>query len=124
MNKLLIVDDSSAMRKIIMRVLRQAEIPVDTIIEASNGLEALEQLTSNPDIELILSDVNMSEMNGMDLVKRVRETKDRTQLPIIMVTTEGGDAMREQAMANGANGYVCQPFTPEVFGEALKPYVE
>jgi two-component system, chemotaxis family, chemotaxis protein CheY len=123
MNKLLIVDDSSTMRKIIMRVLRQAEIPVETIIEASNGVEALEQLTSNPDVNLILSDVNMPEMNGIDLVKRVRETKDRTELPIIMVTTEGGDGMREQAMTNGANGYVCKPFTPETFSEALKPYV-
>ncbi len=123
MNKLLIVDDSSTMRKIIMRVLRQAEIPVETILEAGNGIEALEQITSHPDINLILSDVNMPEMNGIDLVKKVRESKSSDDLPIIMVTTEGGDGMREQAMAGGANGYVCKPFTPETFSEALLPYV-
>ena len=62
-------------------------------------------------------------MNGLDLVRKVRETKSEDQLPIIMVTTEGGDAMRDQAMAGGANGYVCKPFTPETFSEALQPYV-
>ncbi len=124
MKKLLIVDDSSTMRKIIMRVLRQAEVPVESIIEASNGVEALEQLSSNPDVNLILSDVNMPEMNGIDLVKSVREQKDSDQLPIIMVTTEGGDSMREQALASGANGYVCKPFTPDTFSEALSPYVD
>ncbi len=124
MNKLLIVDDSSTMRKIIMRVLRQAEIPVETILEASNGIEALEALTANPDVNLILSDVNMPEMNGIDLVKKVRESKPKDELPIIMVTTEGGDSMREQAIQGGANGYVCKPFTPDTFSEALKPYVD
>ena len=123
MNKLLIVDDSSTMRKIIMRVLRQAEVQVETILEASNGVEALDQLASNPDVALILSDVNMPEMNGIDLVRKVRESKPADQLPIIMVTTEGGDSMREQAIQGGANGYVCKPFTPETFSEALKPYV-
>lgn len=123
MNKLLIVDDSSTMRKIIMRVLRQAEISVGTILEASNGIEALEQLTSNPDVNLILSDVNMPEMNGLDLVRKVRETTSKEMLPIIMVTTEGGDSMRDRALAGGANGYVCKPFTPETFSEALRDYV-
>ena len=123
MNKLLIVDDSSTMRKIIMRVLRQAEVHVETILEASNGVEALAQLASNPDVNLILSDVNMPEMNGIDLVRRVRESRAKEQLPIIMVTTEGGDTMRDEALQGGANGYVCKPFTPEIFSEALEPYV-
>lgn len=124
MNKLLIVDDSSTMRKIIMRVLRQADIPVETILEASNGVEALSQLASHPDLSLILSDVNMPEMNGIDLVLKVRETRSKERLPIIMVTTEGGESMREQAMAGGANGYVCKPFTPETFSMVLSTYVE
>jgi len=123
MNKLMIVDDSSTMRKIIKRVLRQAEIAVENILEAANGVEALEQLTSNPDIAIILSDVNMPEMNGIELVARVRESKDKGSLPIIMVTTEGGEAMIENAMTNGANGYVTKPFTPESIRSALDPFI-
>ena len=124
MNKLMIVDDSSTMRKIIMRVLRQADIAVENILEAGNGVEALELITSNPDVELILSDVNMPEMNGIDLVKNVRESHNSDSMPIIMITTEGGEAMRNKAIENGANGYVCKPFTPETIRTALEPYVK
>jgi len=123
MNKLMIVDDSSTMRKIIMRVLRQAEIAVENIIEAANGVEALEQLSSNPDMGLILSDVNMPEMNGIDLVRKVREGHDKESLPVIMVTTEGGEAMMNSALESGANGYVTKPFTPDSIRVALEPYL-
>ena len=123
MNKLMIVDDSSTMRKIIKRVLRQAEVEVDNILEAGNGVEALEQLCANPDIALILSDVNMPEMNGIELVKKVREDKDKMTLPIIMVTTEGGESMVETAISSGANGYVTKPFTPDTIRAALDPFI-
>lgn len=123
MQKVLIVDDSSTMRKIIMRVLRQAEIAVDAVIEAGNGVEGLAALESNPDIGLILSDVNMPEMNGIDFVKAVRTTRAKEALPVIMVTTEGGGAMVETAMQIGANGYVCKPFTPESIRSALEPFM-
>ncbi|MCB9915213.1 MAG: response regulator [Planctomycetes bacterium] len=119
----MIVDDSSTMRKIIMRVLRQAEVAVDSILEASNGVEALEQLVANPDIALILSDVNMPEMNGIDLVKKVRETRAKDALPVIMVTTEGGEAMVTSALESGANGYVTKPFTPDSIRNALEPFL-
>lgn len=123
MNKLMIVDDSSTMRKIIMRVLRQADIAVENILEAGNGVEALEQIAGNPDIQLILSDVNMPEMNGIELVKQVRVNHDAEKMPIIMITTEGGEAMRNKAIENGANGYVCKPFTPETIRTALDPFI-
>lgn len=123
MNKLMIVDDSSTMRKIIKRVLRQAEIAVENILEAANGVEALEQLSSNPDLGLILSDVNMPEMNGIDLVRKVREDHTKEALPVIMVTTEGGEAMVHSAMESGANGYVTKPFTPDSIRVALEPFI-
>ncbi|MBI5364363.1 MAG: response regulator [Planctomycetes bacterium] len=123
MNKVLIVDDSSTMRKIIMRVLRQADIAVENVLEAANGVEGMQQLTTHPDIGLILSDVNMPEMNGIDFVKAVRGTHTKERLPVIMVTTEGGQAMVDNAMAQGANGFVCKPFTPESIRSALEPYV-
>ncbi len=120
MRKVLIVDDSATMRKILMRSLRQAEIKLEEILEAANGVEALAQIASNPEIELILSDINMPEMGGIDLVKNVRATKTADQLPILMVTTEGGSGMVAAAMESGANGYVTKPFTPEALKDAIQ----
>ena len=124
MTKLMIVDDSSTMRKIIARILRQAEISVDAILEAGNGLEALEHLAAHSDIDLILSDVNMPEINGPELVKRVRETHNSQTLPIIMVSTEGGETMREHALHAGANGYIRKPFTSNSVGAVLQPFIQ
>jgi len=124
MNKILAVDDSSTMRRIVARILRQSGISVDTILEAANGLEALEQLSANPDVQWVLSDVNMPEMDGIELVRKAREKHNKEELPIIMITTEGGDPMRDQALSSGANGYVAKPFTPEAIGEALSSYVK
>lgn len=122
MDKLLIVDDSATMRKIIMRVLRQANLKVETVLEAANGVEGLEKLTSDPDIGMILTDVNMPEMNGIDFVKAVRTNHQKEALPMIMITTEGSDAMIQTAMDSGANGFVTKPFTPDSIQEALEPY--
>jgi two-component system chemotaxis response regulator CheY len=123
MNKILIVDDSATMRKIIMRVLRQADIVAESVLEASNGVEGLQQLTTNPDVALVLSDVNMPEMNGIEFVKAIRATHAKERLPVIMVSTEGGQAMLDTALAQGANGFVCKPFTPESIRTALERYV-
>lgn len=123
MNKVLIVDDSATMRKIITRVLRQAEIPCASVVEAGNGVEGMARLASDPDIDLILSDINMPEMNGVDFVKAVRATRAKDALPMIMVTTEGGEAMMNNALALGANGYVTKPFTPESIRAALEAYL-
>ena len=120
MRKVLIVDDSATMRKILMRSLRQAAVKLEEVLEAANGVEALEQIASNPDIELILSDINMPEMGGIDLVKNVRTTKSADELPILMVTTEGGSGMVAAAMDGGANGYVTKPFTPDTLKDALQ----
>ena len=123
MKKILIVDDSATMRKIIMRVLRQADFQAETILEASNGVEGLQRLVSDPDIQLILSDINMPEMNGIDFVKAVRTKHDRVKMPMVMITTEGGEAMVQTALENGANGYVTKPFTPESIRQALESVV-
>lgn len=122
MNKLLIVDDSSTMRKIMKRVLRQSELEVEGILEACNGLEALEQLTNHPDIVLVLSDLNMPQMGGVDLVKKVRERADTRALPVVMVTSEGSEELAQDALESGANAYVTRPFTPNSIRLALEPY--
>ncbi len=120
--KILIVDDSATMRKIISRVLRQAALNIETLIEAANGREGLEKLQAHPDIHLVVTDINMPEMNGVDFLRTLRLQKSKEQLPVFMITTEGGDAMRLAAMALGANGYITKPFTPETIQAALGRY--
>ena len=95
--KILIVDDSATMRKIIMRSLRQAGISVEEILEAANGLEGLEVLAAAPDVDLVLSDINMPEMDGITFVKNVREKHTKAELPMVMITTEGGEAALKDA---------------------------
>lgn len=119
MKKVLIVDDSATMRKIIMRTLRQAGFNCDEFIEASNGAEGLERLLASFDVELVLSDVNMPVMNGLDFVRAVRSRPEIVQVPILMVTTEGGEVMVKSAIEAGASGYVTKPFTADALRAAL-----
>jgi two-component system chemotaxis response regulator CheY len=123
MSKLLIVDDSSTMRKIIRRTLCQADVAAADILEAESGLQALRKLEQEPGIDLILTDVNMPEMNGVELVKAVRTRHSKEELPIIVLTTESGEALTLAAIEHGANATVCKPFTPETIRSALEPYV-
>lgn len=113
MSKILIVDDSATMRKILMRSLRQAGIDCEAFLEAANGAEGLAQLNADAAIDVVLSDVNMPVMNGLDFVKAVRARAERSSVPILMVTTEGSDASVKSALDAGASGYLTKPFTPE-----------
>lgn len=122
MSKLLVVDDSSTIRRIILRVLRQANLAVDDILEAESGLEALASLRRHPDIDLVLSDVDMPEMNGVDFVRAVRARHSKERLPVIMVTTERGRALAASAIEEGANALVCKPFTPDAIRRVLEPF--
>jgi two-component system chemotaxis response regulator CheY len=119
MSKILIVDDSATMRKILMRVIRQAGVETEGFLEAANGQEGLERLAADGTVDLVLSDVNMPVMNGVDFVKAVRALAAKASVPIVMVTTEGGEAMVKTAMEAGASGYVTKPFTPESIKSAL-----
>ena len=122
-HKVLIVDDSSTMRKIVARVLRQADIAVEQVLEAANGLEGLERLASDPDVQLVLTDVNMPTMDGIAFVRAVRATRSKESLPVIMVTTEGGQQMLQAALDSGANGYVTKPFNSDTIRLALEAYL-
>lgn len=119
MSKVLIVDDSATMRKILMRAIRQAGVECEGFVEAGNGAEGLERLAQEADIRLVLSDVNMPVMNGIEFLKAVRGQADKQKLPILMVTTEGGEAMMTTAKEAGASGYLTKPFTPENIQAAI-----
>ena len=115
--KLLVVDDSSTMRRIIKNTL--ARLGHKDILEGGDGIEGWNALNSNPDIDMLITDWNMPEMNGLELVKKVRADSRFTDLPIIMVTTEGGKAEVITALKAGVNNYIVKPFTPQVLKEKL-----
>ena len=119
---LMIVDDSATMRKIIMRTIRMSGLEFDRTEEAGNGSEAIGKLGSGP-VDIMLCDVNMPEMNGMELVKKVREMDSCVDMKIIMVSTESSEELINNVIADGANGYITKPFTPEKFQEKLIPFM-
>jgi two-component system chemotaxis response regulator CheY len=116
--KVLIVDDSKAMRLIVGRTLRQAGFEDVDVAEATNGVEGLAAVESEqPD--LVLSDWNMPEMSGLDFLKALRARGDGR--PFGFVTSEGSDAMRGMAADAGALFLVAKPFTPESFRDVVSP---
>jgi len=114
----LVVDDSAAIRKILQRVLGQAEIPVGTVFEAGDGAAALEILKKQR-VGLVLSDINMPNMDGLELLAHIRANDEWRKVPVIMITTEGAAAKVKEAVELGATGYVRKPFTAEQIKEKL-----
>jgi two-component system, chemotaxis family, chemotaxis protein CheY len=115
--KLLVVDDSSTMRRIIKNTL--SRLGYEDVLEGEDGLQGWSVLDSNPDMGMLITDWNMPEMNGLELVKKVRADARFADLPIIMVTTEGGKAEVITALKAGVNNYIVKPFTPQVLKEKL-----
>lgn len=116
--RVLIVDDSSVMRKILERSLRQAsESAIDEVIEAGDGGEAMEKL-EGASVSVIFSDINMPHVNGLEFLRLLKESPHK-DLPVIMVTTEGGEKTVMEAISLGAKGFIRKPFTAAQMVEAL-----
>ncbi|MDR1520643.1 MAG: response regulator [Planctomycetota bacterium] len=120
--KILVVDDSSTMRRIISNILKSNGY--DNIVEAGDGVEGLSQLKANPDVKMILTDWNMPNMNGLDFLMKIRETAAITELPVVMVTTEAEKANVVAAIKAGANNYIVKPFTPEIVKTKLEAFLK
>jgi two-component system, chemotaxis family, chemotaxis protein CheY len=116
----LIVDDSSVMRKIVERSLRQAGVELDNVFEAGNGAEALATITQNR-VDLILCDINMPVMDGLEFVRNLSTVENAKGVPVVMITTEGSETHVVQALSAGARGYIRKPFTPEQVKEHVLP---
>src|SRR5690349_20704863 len=114
----LIVDDSAAIRKILKRVLQQAEIPLAQVFEAGNGREAIESLERQR-VNLILCDINMPNMDGLQFLSEVKSRPEWKDVPVVMITTEGSQSKVLEAVQLGAVGYVRKPFTAEQIKEKL-----
>ena len=114
----LIVDDSAAIRKILRRVLQQADLPIGEVYEAGDGFEGLERMKEQP-VQLIFSDINMPKMDGLQFLSAVKKNPDWQDVPVVMVTTEGSQAKVMEAVQLGANSYVRKPFTADQIKEKL-----
>jgi len=119
MMRILIVDDSSTMRRIIGNVVQQLGIKKDNFDEAVDGLDAWNQFQQNQ-YDVVLTDWNMPNMNGLELVKKIRSVNKK--IPIVMITTEGGKGEVITALKAGVNNYIVKPFNAETLKAKLDPF--
>lgn len=108
----LIVDDSNAMRAVIKKIITISGFQMNSCLEAGNGREALEILSENW-VDIIISDINMPEVNGLELLDRIRKNDTFKEIPVIMITTEGSSERMQEAFNRGAKGFIKKPFLPE-----------
>jgi len=116
--RILIVDDSSMMRAMIKRVVKLTRVPVEEILEAADGAQALALLETN-DVQLLLTDINMPVMSGADLLRRVAGDERWRHLTRVIISTDGSEARREQAAELSVRCYLQKPFSPEVLRDVL-----
>ncbi len=119
---ILIVDDSATMRRMIRRTLELAGLDVAEIIEASNGIEAFAKL-GQAHVDVIMLDINMPVMGGVQFMERIADDPKLSQIPIIIASTEGSETRIEKLVETGAKGYLRKPFRPEQVRSLLEPFV-
>jgi two-component system chemotaxis response regulator CheY len=117
----LIVDDSSVMRKIVARALQQAGLEM-VVFEAGNGSEGVDLLKTQQ-VDLILSDINMPLMDGLEFLRQLRAQNLAPDVPVVMITTESSEEHVKEAILVGAQGYIRKPFTPEQVKERVLPLI-
>jgi two-component system chemotaxis response regulator CheY len=115
--KILIVDDSATVRQQVGLALSQAGFKV---LEAVDGIDGKEQIEANGDLALVVCDVNMPRMNGLDMVAAVKAGAKRESLPILMLTTEGDPSLIARAKKAGAKGWIVKPFNADLLVNAAK----
>ncbi len=108
----LVVDDSEVMRKVIKKVIRMSGVEIGDVIEAENGKEALDVLDDNW-VDIVVSDINMPEMDGYELIQSMRMDDALAGIPVIVISTEARQEKIDEIMAAGANGFLTKPFKPE-----------
>ena len=115
---ILIVDDSPAMRRVVRRVVDLSGVDAGNYPGAGNGIEALAVLRTEW-VDLIMTDINMPEMNGEELLQQVRLDPMLASIPVLVVSTDQSETRRKSMMALGADGYVSKPFLPGVLSEEM-----
>lgn len=117
---ILIVDDSATIRSIVKKAVEMIGLDVGEIYEAANGIEALARLADH-EVAVMLVDINMPTMNGIQLVKRMKQSENLKDIPIIIASTEGSEKRIEQVQKLGIAGYIRKPFQPEQLRDVLIP---
>jgi two-component system chemotaxis response regulator CheY len=115
--KVLVVDDSATVRQQVGSALTQAGF---IVVEAVDGIDGIACIEASPDLALVICDVNMPRMNGLEMVEAVRAKATPATMPIIMLTTEGDPALVARAKLAGAKGWIVKPFKPELLVAAAK----
>ena len=115
---ILLVDDSATVRGLVARALRLAGLPLGNVLQAGNGAEALEVLKSK-DVDVVVTDLHMPEMDGLTLIRHLRADPMHKDLPVIVVSTEGGAERIAEARELGISAYLRKPFKPEQVKEAV-----
>jgi two-component system chemotaxis response regulator CheY len=114
--KILAVDDSKTMRDMVSFTLKEAGFEV---FDAEDGMQALEKLKSIT-VDAVVTDLNMPNMNGFDLIRALRANPTYKMSPILMLTTEGDDAKKQEGKTAGATGWIVKPFNPEKLVQVVK----
>ena len=117
LQRILIVEDSATMRSLLASSLEELEVPVK-IVEAESGFEALRFLPRE-DFDLIVTDINMPDINGLELVSFIRKNEKYAEIPLVIVSTEGSERDREKGLGLGADAYIVKPFDPEMLRQVV-----
>jgi two-component system chemotaxis response regulator CheY len=115
--KILVVDDSATVRQQVGLALSQAGFE---IVEAVDGLDGVDKINQVTDISLVICDVNMPRMSGLEMLEKFREDKKHATVPVVMLTTEGQPELVERAKKAGAKGWIVKPFKAELLVAAAK----
>jgi len=115
---ILLVDDSATIRGAMERVFQMAKLPMEEVIQASNGAEALEILKSRW-VDLVLADINMPVMNGIDLVRNMKSNDEWREIPVAILSTEGSRTRIDELKKTGIAGYLRKPCKPEEVRDLL-----
>lgn len=119
----LIVDDSVAIRMILQRALRRTELPVGKVLEAADGYAALEIL-ENEEVSVILSDINMPNMDGMQLLAALKSSDQWTAVPVVMISTESSQTKVMEAVRLGSKGFIRKSFAPDEIRDKLAAFFQ
>ena len=115
---IMIVDDSETIRSVLVRSFAMAKLPVDSIIQAINGRDALEKL-GTAYVDIVFTDINMPEMDGITLVERMNANSEYRDIPVVVVSTEGSTTRIADLRKKGVKGYLRKPFTPEKLRDVI-----
>ena len=117
MKKVLVVDDSPTVRQQVSMALKQAGF---VVIEANDGMDGAAKVAANPDIGMVILDVNMPRMNGLEMLEKIKQAPENAKLSVIMLTSEGERSLIDRAKKAGAKGWIVKPFKADLLVGAVR----